>query len=154
MTNQSLPNVLSMTSLSLVKSSLTLYMLAEIRSQRWPEKATTTGTTSEVSAISVISLSAVSRLAGNFSCVGSLRTHEGRHHRGWHGQDGGAQGEAEHLLGPVQEGPGVRSQGLATSEAVIELEAGIGADEGCVVHRALHEELVLEAALVQVAGNQ
>ena len=89
------------------------------------------------------------------TCICSPQnSHEGRHHWGWHGEDGGAQGEAEHLLGPVQEGPGVRSQGLATSEAVIELEAGLGADEGCVVHRALHEELVLEAALVQVARHQ
>ena len=54
------------------KSSLTVYMLAEMRSQRCPDSATTTGTTPLDSASSVISFSAVSRDTGYLGEEGSL----------------------------------------------------------------------------------
>ena len=73
--------MLTRTSLSLRKSSLTVYMLAEIRSQRWPDSATTTGTTPLDSASSVISFSAVSRDTGYLGEEGSLSSRYCRYGR-------------------------------------------------------------------------
>ena len=65
-------NILTRTSLSLIKSCLVLYKLQEILSQRCPEKTLMAGTTPQWLIISVISFSALSLLTGNWARLGNL----------------------------------------------------------------------------------
>ena len=80
--------------------------------------------------------------------------HEGGDHGVGDGKDGGVQGVAEHLLGPVQQRRGEGQQSLSPALVLVELQGGEGGEVGGVVHGALHEELVLQGLAVQVTGHQ
>ena len=62
-------------------------------------------------------------------------------HAGWHGQHRGVEGVAEHLLGPVEEGPGVALDGTPATEPPVEVEGRRATQVATVVHSALRGPL-------------
>ena len=60
----------------------------------------------------------------------------------------------KHLLSPVQQGLGVVHQSCPTPQSLVEVESSAAAEVAGLIHGALHEELVGEVLLVQVAGDE
>ena len=61
---------------------------------------------------------------------------------------------AKHLLSPVEQGFCIIDQSCATSQSLVEVKSSAAAEVAALVHGALHEELVGEVLLVQVAGHK
>ena len=70
------------------------------------------------------------------------------------GKDGGSKRVTKHLLSPVQKGFGVIHQSCAASQSLVELKSSTTAEVAGLIHGALHEELVGEVLLVQVACHK
>ena len=60
----------------------------------------------------------------------------------------------KHLLSPVQQGLGVVHQSCPTPQSLVEVESSAAAEVAGLIHGALHEELVGEVVVVQVAGHK
>ena len=60
----------------------------------------------------------------------------------------------EELLCPVKDGLSVTCHRGYSAKLLVEVEAGLGTQEGGVVHGPLHEELVLQVLSVQMARDQ
>ena len=60
----------------------------------------------------------------------------------------------EHLLSPVKQGLRVFHQSSPTTQSLVEVQSSAATEIAGLVHGALHEELVGEVLLVQVAGDE
>ena len=60
----------------------------------------------------------------------------------------------KHLLSPVKQGFGVIHQSCAASQSLVEFKSSATAEVAGLIHGALHEELVGEVVLVEVAGHE
>ena len=61
---------------------------------------------------------------------------------------------AEHLLSPVQQWLGIIHQSSPTPNPLVEIKCSTAAKVAALIHGALHEELVREVLLVEVARHQ
>ena len=61
---------------------------------------------------------------------------------------------AEHLLSPVQQWFGIINQSCPTAQSLVELKGSAATEVAGLIHGALHEELVCEVVIVEVAGHK